>query len=296
MPTALRGRLAATPARVHGAGGLSCSLEALPLTAQRQARPQGAARARPRRPIADARLRRAGRPSWRSALAADLGRGARASSGSARHDNFFELGGHSLLAMQADLAAAPGVRRRGAARALFAPRRPWPSFAQAVGSGRARAPCRRSCRADATRRCRCPSRSSGCGSWRRWRASARPITSRWGCGLSGDAGPRRLARRAGRARRPARGAAHHLRDGRRSTGSAHCGRGQRLRSAGVDDLRRPRRRRRVAAAGIEEANAAFDLQAGPLIRGRLIRLDDRRASCCSSPCTTSSPTAGRWAC
>ena len=68
--------------------------------AQRQGRPQGAARAGGREPEpADAATWRRARRS-RSVLAGIWARGARASSASASHDDFFELGGHSLLATQ----------------------------------------------------------------------------------------------------------------------------------------------------------------------------------------------------
>ncbi len=50
---------------------------------------------------------------------------------------------------------------------------------------------------------------------------------------------------------------------------------------------------RLAAA---EAARPFDLARGPLLRATLLRLARRRPRPAARPCTTSSPTAGRWAC
>ena len=64
--------------------------------------------------------------------------------------------------------------------------------------------------------------------------------------------------------------------------------------AGTADARRTQS---AAAASTEEADAPVRSRAGPLLRGRAApRSRRRRARRCSSPCTTSSPTAGRWAC
>ena len=52
---------------------------------------------------------------------------------------------------------------------------------------------------------------------------------------------------------------------------------------------------RGAAARRRGGARPFDLARGPLLRAALLRLGAARALSPSSPCTTSSPTAGRWA-
>ena len=100
-------------------------LEALPLTPQRQGRPQGPARARaapaPRRRAGDEpRDRRARRPWPRS------GRSCSAWSASGVHDNFFELGGDSILSIQVSPERSQAGLRLTAER-LPSTRR-WPSW------------------------------------------------------------------------------------------------------------------------------------------------------------------------
>ena len=127
-----------------------------------------------------------------------------------RHDNFFELGGHSLLAVQviARLRQALGVEVP--LRELFA-QPVLAELARSCGAGAARRSCRPIARGRAERaRCRCRLRSSGCGSWRRWRRRARRITSPLGLRLNGAAGSRGAAPGAGPDRGAARGAAHDV--------------------------------------------------------------------------------------
>ena len=119
-----------------------------------------------------------------------------------RHDNFFELGGHSLLAVQGGLPAAPGAGRGGGGGRALRPAGPG-RLPQAARRGGAEHAAVDHCWPGATSRCRCPSRSSGCGSWRRWRASAKPITSRLGLRLT-ERWTAALAPRPGPAGRPPR--------------------------------------------------------------------------------------------
>ena len=107
----------------------------------------------------------------------DLGRGAASWSGWAGNDNFFELGGHSLLAVRVVTRLRQAFGVEVAIRDLFA----HPVLADLAGiiesAARARR-FRRLCLQNGAGAFLCRLRSSGCGFWRRWRESARPITFR----------------------------------------------------------------------------------------------------------------------
>ena len=84
------------------------------------------------------------------------------------HDNFFELGGHSLLATQVRLARPRRASAWSCRCASSSRRPPWRSWPRAsrpcwdTATGRSAPPLAPVPRDGA--RCRCPSRSSGCGS------------------------------------------------------------------------------------------------------------------------------------
>ena len=89
-------------------------------------------------------------------------------------DDFFELGGHSLLATQV-VSRLRAALRRGAAAA----RAVRGAHGGGAGAQRWRRPRAPSCAGPTLdaggprrRRCRCPSRSSGCGSWTSWSRAA----------------------------------------------------------------------------------------------------------------------------
>ena len=113
--------------------------------------------------------------------------------------------------------------------------------------------------------------------------------------------PPALAAAPRRDRAPPRGAAHHLRasvDGAAGAGDRAAGARLPLPVvdlAGAAARRRARPRRARLAARARRARP-FDLARGPAAaRALLLRLGGGRARRCSSPSTTSSPTAGRSA-
>ena len=89
--------------------------------------------------------------------------------------------------------------------------------------------------------------------------------------------PRRRADGGGA---PARGAAHHLRRGRRAAGADRRGRGRAARSTGSTSppCRRARATPRPSGGSPAEVERPFDLARGPLLRALLLRLA-RRSTC-----------------
>ncbi len=147
-------------------------------------------------------------------------------------------------------------------------------------------------------RCRCRSPSNACGSRPsgarqpglqhpderppagrpRHRADPPRLRRDRARGTSRSAPASKIARRGpGPGRRPRPAARNHADRPRSSAGGS----------------RRPAEMERIAR---EEARSSFDLARGPMLRNRLLRLEDLQHVACSSPCTTSSPTAGRSAC
>ena len=144
-------------------------LEALPLTPNgkldRKALPAPEAAMRMRRAEYEAPRGRDRDSSWRRS-----GRSCWSVERVGRHDNFFELGGHSLLAVRVISRLRQVLGVEVGMRELFA-RPALAELAARHGAGkRCERSCRRSTRAERDAgRCRCRLRSSGCGSWRRWR-------------------------------------------------------------------------------------------------------------------------------
>ena len=190
-----------------------------------------------------------------------------------RHDNFFELGGHSLLAVRVVTRLRQALSVEVAIRDLFA----HPVLADLARILESAAPAELPpiAAANGASVFRCRLRSSGCGFWRRWRASARPITFRFGLRLKGDLDRTALRRALDRIVARHEALAHHL---RRSSMEQPV---QRIAAAEDEPFSAARTRSarapRCAEAELDrlsaqEASASFDLEAGPLIRGRLIRL------------------------
>ena len=179
------------PARAHGPGRL-CRPRPPAAYAQRQARPQ-----RPARP----RSRRLRHPHIRTAKRRDRADDRRHLAGTPRRRPRRSL--RQLLQSRRKLAPCHARHRPAAPKSMPSicpwPRsstgrfwRIWPNTSLPLRADQLPA-------LEATERdgagCRCRSRSSGCGFWRRWRASARPITSPRGCVFAASSTGRRCAAR-----------------------------------------------------------------------------------------------------
>ena len=149
--------------------------------------------------------------------------------------------------------------------------------------------------------CRSPSPRSGSGSSTGWSRGAPIYNIPLAAPPARRARPRRPSPRASpRSSRRHEVAPHHLRRGRRPAGAGR--RAGRRRPARRRAARRPLRparrraaRRRRGGSPASEAARPFDLARGPLVRAALVAPRRRATTWRSSPCTTSSPTAGRWA-
>ena len=148
-----------------------------------------------------------------------------------------------------------------------------------------------------TARCRCPSRSSGCGSSIGWSRAAplynMPAAVRLEGALDADALERRSSARA-----PPRGAAHHLRARYGEPVQRHPpgSRAGRWRSWTWRDLPAGAARGRGRAQLAPRRRAALRPGARARWCARCSAAGERGARARSSRCTTSSRTAGRWAC
>ena len=192
-----------------------------------------------------------------------------------RHDNFFELGGHSLLAVRVVTRLRQALGVEVAIRDLFA-HPVLADLARQSGERRARRAAADRAVPNGASVCRCRLRSSGCGFWRRWRGSARPITFRFGLRLKGDLDRAALRRALDRilVRHEVLRTTFAFVDGAAGAADRRC-EDSRFASART----RPARAQRCAERNWtgwpqQEASASFDLEAGPLIRGRLIRLGE----------------------
>ena len=193
----------------------------------------------------------------------------------------------------------PSVRPSASAQGPVAPRSSTRRIRKLRSSRRAASPPPPRPIAAPARRGRQPASfaaSSGSGSWTSSSPARRPTTCP---GRAACAGPwtRRLGRGPGRDRAPARGPAHHLRR-RRASRSRWSGSppGAPWRGSTCGRCRPARARRRRAAPGRRRGPAPVRPRRGPLLRDPAAAPGRGRARRCSSPCTTSSPTAGRWAC
>ena len=193
-----------------------------------------------------------------------------------RQDHFFELGGHSLLAVQLMARVRQRLGLEVSLQRLFA-QPVLQQFAQLVSQAqRSELPPLQGMERPAAC-CRCPSRSSGCGSSRSWmRRPARPITSRCGLRLRGRLDQPALQRALDRIVERHEVLRTHFELLEGEAGAAHCRCECGLSSCGQHDLRgEPDREEQVRYWSQQEADAEFDLQHGPLIRGRLLQLAEQ---------------------
>ncbi len=252
------------------------SLEALPLTTERQGRPQGPARAR-RGPSGRAGDRGAAH-RCRGEAGRDLARGPAASSASGVHDNFFELGGHSLLVAQlaSRVRNAFGVELplrtifeaptlAGLAARLDVSESGEPEALDAIPP--------RSRRSRGRSLCRCRSPRSGCGSSTSSSPGARSTTCPWRLRLRGRL---RIDRFAGTFREIVR---RH--EALRTTFRSEDGRPVQVIEPEVvlevpvtdlSHLSADEREIELARIAEEEARLPFDLRRAPLLRVRAVRL------------------------
>jgi acyl carrier protein len=188
-----------------------------------------------------------------------------------RRDHFFELGGHSLLAVRVVSRVRQALGVEASPRDVF--ERPvLADFARGLETA-ARAEAAAIERVDRTgnlplsfaqQRLWFLEQLGNLGST--YQLSMSPAAA-------GRAGPRRAGAVAGPHRRPPRGAAHLLPDGGWRAGPAHRpGRGERVPAGGARPPCLGGRGGRAAPPRADEASAPFDLEQGPLFRGRLVRM------------------------
>ena len=154
-------------------------------------------------------------------------------------------------------------------------------------------------RCPATGTCRSPSPSSGSGSSTSWSRAARPTTSRRRSRLAGRLDAAALGRALGEIVRRHEALRTTFAAARRASRCRSCPPAAAWRlplRRPRGSARGPRREAEALRLAAAEAQRPFDLARGPLLRAALLRLADGRARACCSRCTTSSPTAGRWAC
>ena len=212
-------------------------------------------------------------------------------------DNFFELGGHSLLATQ----IVSGSERRSASSSRCArSSRPRRSKGWRRRSTRGLPPARRAVRrryrsSAGIGSCPCPSRSSACGSSIGWYRTIPFTAFRGSCGCGGTSTRRPWPTASTRSWRATRCCAR-----RSSAWTGGRSSDRRAQSAGGaperPERRAARRARGVYAPPGEGGGAAALRPERRAIAARAAAAASRRrarASC--STCTTSSPTAGRWA-
>ena len=146
-------------------------------------------------------------------------------------------------------------------------------------------------------RCRSRSRRSGSGSWTSWSRGAPPTTSPSRCGCAARWTRRRWSARWARSCGATRRCAPRFADGGRRAGAGDRARPRRCRLPVRGPARRSRRRRarrrRARLARRGGAARPSTWRAGPLLRARAAAAGATRSTCCCSPCTTSSATAGR---
>ena len=284
------------PAGPHGPHGLGAARRAA-AHPHRQGRPPrpGPHRARGRERRRG--VRRAAHPG-RGAAGADLGRGPglrprRASTTTSSSSAATRCSPPSWSRASARPSAWT-CRCAGSSRPP-----PWPAMAarRAGRHGRGRAAAADPSRAAAKATCRSPSPRSASGSSTACSPAARPTTCRWRSPREGRLDVPAPRRGALRDRAPPRGAAHRLRRARRRAGPGGAPAAARAAAGGgsawpvVD-----RREAEARSLGLAEAARPFDLARGPLLRAVLLAAGAGAAPAAARTCTTSSRTAGPWAC